>query len=335
MARYCYVNENNPHYQTSERYIPSSPYSVIVKIELFILPVVLLLFTSMFYPMFSNAKSNELAQSPVSDQQVLGTAIEITPSPTLIPSPTPTSPRRSSDSIGTETGPTSTSTPSQEPTPEPTAALTKSYVKNSYSIAVYGDSMVDTMGERLEYLEHSLKRLYPSVSFTLYNYGKGSENVEMGLERWNSPLDYQDRHYPSIAEVRPDIIIMGSFAYNPFSPYERDRHWVGLTRLIETAKSVTPNVYMLAEIAPLRNNFGKGPQGVNWDEQTAHTHSGHIIEQLENAVGLTRTLNVPLIDVFHASSGNASYVNSSDGIHPSVAGHEFTADIIANTIKLD
>ncbi|MBI3366143.1 SGNH/GDSL hydrolase family protein [Candidatus Roizmanbacteria bacterium] len=321
MARYCYINENSPHYQNGKKYIPTSPYSVIVKIELLVLPIVLLMFTFMFYPMFSNAKSNELAQSPINNQQVLGTITEVVPSsiPTLIPSSTPT--------------PTLSPTPT--PIPEPTTIPSKSHVKNSYTIAVYGDSMVDTMGERLEYLEHSLKRLYPSVNFTLYNYGKGSENVEMGLGRWNSRLDYQDRHYPSIVEVRPDIIIMGSFAYNPFYPYERDRHWVGLTKIVEEAKSNGSQIYMLAEIAPLRRNFGKGPNGVNWDENTAYIHSGHIIEQLENAVGLAKTLNIPLIDVFHPSGGNGSYVNPSDGIHPSVAGHEFTANIIANTISLN
>lgn len=247
--------------------------------------------------------------------------------PTIIPSPSPTP----------TSSPTVVQTIMISPTPSPerTVIPIKSHSKNSYSIAVYGDSMVDTMGERLEYLEHSLKKLYPSVQFTLYNYGKGSENVEMGLSRWNSRLDYQDRHYPAISEVKPDIIVIGSFAYNPFTPYERDRHWVGLTKLVEQAKATSGTIYMLAEIAPLRNNFGKGPNGVNWDDNTAYTHSGHIVEQLENTVGLSKNLGVGLIDVFHASGGNASYVNPGDGIHPSVSGHEFTAGIIANTIALN
>ena len=287
MARYCYINERNPYYKTGQQYSSKSPYSLIVKIELLVLPVILILFASTFFPMFSNANLNELAQSPVVENaQVLGTATEVSPTTTSIPTATPTA------------EPTVIPTPiesGQVPIPE------KSHSKNSYSIAVYGDSMVDTMGERLEYLEHKLKSLYPSVNFTLYNYGKGSENVEMGLERWNSRLDYQDRHYPYITEVRPDIIILGSFAYNPFSPYERDRHWIGLTKLVEQAKSSGASIYMLAEIAPLRNTFGKGPNGVNWDESTAYEHSGRIVEQLENAVSLSRNLGVGLIDVFHAS----------------------------------
>jgi hypothetical protein len=324
------------YYYVNEKYLPPpSPYSSVVKIELFVLSIVIVLFASTFYPFSSVAKTNELA--------VLGETTQITetptptspaevplsgtkagpPTPTIVPTNTPSptpSPRRSPDvSVGTEAG-------------TPTI---KSARKTSYSIAVYGDSMVDTMGERCEYLEHALKKLYPSVNFTLYNFGKGSENVEMGLSRWNNRLDYQDRHYSSLPEIKPDIIILGSYAYNPFSPYNRDQHWVGLTKLIEVAKSITPNVYVLAEIAPLRGDFGKGPNGVNWDTQTAYEHSGRIVEQLENAVGLARTLNVPLIDVYHASIGKSGLNNAGDGIHASVTGHEFTADIIADTIQLN
>lgn len=317
---YRYVDERNPEFLQSKRYQPPNPYGTIVKIELFVLSIVVLLFASTFYPMFSNAKTNELAAittepsiSPT-NEQVLGTNTEKVPSttPALTATPTPI--------------------PSPTLTPTPTG---KPHKKNSYTIAIYGDSMIDTMGERLEYLEHSLKASYPDVNFTLYNYGIGAQNVEMGLERWNNRLDYQDRHYPAITEVKPDIVIVGSFAYNPFSPYDRNRHWIGLTKLVQQAQTVSPHVYMLAEIAPLRSNFGKGPNGVNWDENTAYTHSGWIVEQLENVVGLSKTLQVPLIDVFDPSKGHPEYTNPSDGIHPSVAGHEFTADIITNTIKLN
>jgi len=315
------------YYYVNEKYLPApNPYSTFVKIELFVLSVVILLFASTFYPFSSVAQSNELAESTINNnKEVLGETTVFPspiPSPTEIPTPSPTI-------VPTETPALPTRPEGDRPLVE------KSARKSSYSIAVYGDSMVDTMGERCEYLEHSLKKIYPNVNFTLYNFGKGSENAEMGLARWNSRLDYQDRHYSSLPEIRPDIIILGSFAYNPFSPYNRDQHWVGLTKLIEQAKTVTPNVYVLAEIAPLRKNFGQGPNGVNWDEQTAYEHSGHIIEQLENAVGLAKTLNVSLIDVYHASIGKSGLNNSGDGIHASVAGHEFTADIIANTIQLN
>lgn len=213
-------------------------------------------------------------------------------------------------------------------------------LKSKYTIALYGDSMVDTMGEVGEYLEHALKKMYPQTNFLIYNYGVGSQNARDGLDRFYKRLDYQSRHYPSIAEIKPDIIIMGSFAYNVFTPHNRDRHWITLTQLVQEAQKTEADVYMLAEIAPLRNKFGVGPHGVNWDTDTVYKHSGNIIEQLENVIGLSATLHVPLIDAFTPSKkefdneGKSEYVNTDDGIHPSVAGHEFMADLIAHKLEL-
>ncbi|OGK18379.1 hypothetical protein A3G67_03760 [Candidatus Roizmanbacteria bacterium RIFCSPLOWO2_12_FULL_40_12] len=225
------------------------------------------------------------------------------------------------------------------PTPTPTKKLSKSY----YTVTVFGDSMVDTMGERMEYLEGALKKKYPDTTFFLYNYGIGSQNVEDGLARYNNDFKYQDRNFPAISKIQADVIIIGSFAYNPFSPHSRDRHWLGLTRLVQEAvKRKDAEVYMLAETAPLRRQFGKGPGGVNWDTDTSYKHSGYIVEQLENVIGLAKSLNVPLIDVYHKSLANESlgegkreFVNSHDGIHPSVEGHKFMAEYIANSLNLE
>lgn len=312
-----YVNRKFVNYDIDLKVSEQSDrITYILLFELIFLPFLFLTFGKVY---FSTAKA--LTPSPISANQqqsaVLGESTILsstpTPQPTVIPTPQPTS------------------QPQPSPTPEVPKIIPK---KNDYKIAVFGDSMVDTMGERLEYLEHALKRKYPGVNFTLYNYGKGSENVEMGLDRLNSELHYQDRNYPALTQVKPDVLIIGSFAYNPFSPHIRDRHWIGLTKLIEQAKNISPAVYMLAEIAPLRDDFGRGPNGVNWDTNTAYEHSGHIIEQLENAANLAKNLNVPIIDVFHSSGGNKTYVNPSDGIHPSAAGHEFTAEKIAGSLAL-
>lgn len=241
-------------------------------------------------------------------------------------------------------------TPTVEPTPAPLVELKPTGIikeirplppKKSYTIAVYGDSMVDTMGEVLEYLDDSLHQLYPQTDFLLYNYGIGNQNVIDGLDRYYERLDYQNRRYPPLPEIKPDIIVIGSFAYNLFTPHDRNKHWLELTRLVQEAQKTGSQVYMLAEIAPLRADFGKGPQGVNWETQTVIEHSGRIIEQLENVIGLSRTLNVPLIDAYTPSliegkkEGKREFVSHSDGIHPSVKGHAFMADIIAKTIDIN
>jgi len=210
--------------------------------------------------------------------------------------------------------------------------------KKLYTVAIIGDSMVDTMGEVLEYLDTELKKKYPETKFLLYNYGTGAQNIEAGLNRFSSKFKYQARDYQSIPELRPDILIVASFAYNPFTPHDRDKHWLTLTKLVQTAKQYTPRVYMMAEIAPLRKDFGKGPNGVNWSEDANYEHSLRIIQQLENTLGLAKTLNIPLIDAFTPSfhsedrEGKREYVNPSDGIHPSVEGHKFMAEKIAETI---
>lgn len=224
----------------------------------------------------------------------------------------------------------------KKPSPEPTDKLSK----KSYTIAVFGDSMVDTMGERLEYLEHNLTEKYPGIEFKLYNYGIPSQNVEHGFERFHKAFSFRDRNYPPITQINADIIILGSFAYNPFPPHNRDRHWTGLIKLTEEAKKTPANVYILAEIAPLKEEFGKGPNGPNWTPENSIDQSNHIIEQLENAVALSQALNVPLIDSFTKSKedgkyGKKLYVDPNDGIHPSIAGQTFTAKIIADTIKLE
>lgn len=211
--------------------------------------------------------------------------------------------------------------------------------KPHYVIVAYGDSMIETMGDGLDYLDKIFKEKYPDTTFKMYNYGIGGQNVFEGLSRFANSFNYKTRNYPSVANVKPDIIILGSFAYNPFSPHDRDRNWILMGELVSEAKKTGADVYLLAEIAPLSTGFGKGPHGANWSENLAHTQADHIIEILENSINLSRELNTGLINVYDASRvdskyGKSIYVDPNDGIHPSIAGEELMAQVIANTIKL-
>lgn len=226
------------------------------------------------------------------------------------------------------------------PSPAVTASSLPLTRKKQYVIAIFGDSMIDTMGEKLEYLDSSLTRGYSGIKFSLYNYGIGAQNADNGLARFNSPFKYKTRDYPAISQLKPDILIIGSFAYNPFSPYDLKRYQVSLQQLILEAKKNSPDVYLLVEIAPLKIDFGKGQNGVNWDADTAYIHAGHIIEQLESAINIGKSTGVVVIDAFSPSQinvekeGKRAYINPDDGIHPSVVGHNFMADLIASTINL-
>ncbi len=226
------------------------------------------------------------------------------------------------------------------PTSQATSSAIAPPKRNKYTIAIIGDSMVDTMGETLEYLDKDLKVKYPKTTFKLYNYGIGGQNVAQGLARFDSPFSYQTRSYPPISLLHPDILIVGSFAYNPFSPYDRNKHWLTLAGLIDKAKANCKHVYLFAEIAPLENGFGKGPHGVNWPTATSNLQAFHITQLLDNAVSLATNKKIALIDAYEQSEkngkfGNPLFVNKDDGIHPSVEGHQFVAKLIGDTIQLN
>lgn len=233
-------------------------------------------------------------------------------------------------------------TPTKSVSPTVTTIPTPSTIKlskNLYTIAILGDSMVDTMGENLEYVDKALKVKYPGVSFKLYNYGIGSQTVEMGLARFNSSFSNKTRSYPPITGVNADIIVLGSFSYNPFFPYDKNRHYLGLVNLINEAKKAGVPVYLIVEIAPLYDTFGQGPNGPNMTIDAAHDQANRIVEQLEGSYGAAATAGVPVIDVYsdtkrNGKFGNNFFTDGNDGIHPSVTGHTVTAEKIASTIKL-
>lgn len=211
-------------------------------------------------------------------------------------------------------------------------------LKKNYVIAVIGDSMVDTMGTKLPYLTHTLKVRYPKVNITFYNYGIGAENIETGLRRFDDSFAYQDRRYPSISELNPDLIIVGSWAYNPFSNHDSTKHEEMLAMIIHKSKKITTNVYVLKEIGPLENKFGKGQVSLGWGEEGTVNHVVKIRELLANVDKVSYKERVSMIDVYSISQKvdskltQETYISEYDGIHPSSIGHYLTAEIIANTI---
>lgn len=191
----------------------------------------------------------------------------------------------------------------------------------------------------MDYLDKQMMARYPTTKFKFYNYGIGSQNVVEANKRFSEPFIYQTRNYPPLDEINADIIIVSSFAYNPLSPYDKTAHMNSLKDLIQKSKATGAKVYLLAEIAPLRTGFGKGVGGVNWDEEKVNQHVGYILQNLDASVFLASQTNTPLINAYKKSQtdekyGNKMYVATHDGIHPSIEGEVFMADIIAETIKL-
>lgn len=191
----------------------------------------------------------------------------------------------------------------------------------------------------MDYLDKAMMARYPTTKFKFLNFGIGSQNVIEANKRFSEPFVYQSRNYPPLDKINADIIIISSFAYNPLSPYDLNAHINSLKNLIEKAKATGAKVYLLAEIAPLKTGFGKGVGGVNWDESKTKEHLGYILQNLNGAVSLASQTKTSLINAYKLSQtdgkyGNRTYVGSHDGIHPSIEGEIFMANIIAETLKL-
>lgn len=280
--------------------------------------VIILIFLSagLFIWLFFSSRKPD--PKPVEKPLTLGetrTAVVVSPVPTVTPLPSPSLEPR----------------PKVSPRPSPN--------KSSYIISAFGDSMVDTMGENLDYLDKSMMARYPTTRFKFYNYGVGSQNVIEASSRFSKPLVYKDRNYPAIDKINADIIVVSSFAYNPLSPYDKNAYLDGLKEVIKKAKSTGAKVYLFTEIAPLREGFGKGVGGVNWSESQTKTHVGYIFQNLDSAVNLAGEMKIPLINAYKESQtdgkyGNKIYIGTHDGIHPSIEGEIFMADVIAETLKL-
>lgn len=224
---------------------------------------------------------------------------------------------------------TITPTPTASPSPSPEIKLSKT----EYKIALYGDSMIDTMGD-MSYLNTALAKKYPNVKFNLYNYGIGAQNVKVGFERINLKFSYANRNYDAIGAIGADAIVVGTFAYNPFDPHNTENYRNYLQPLISQLKATGKPVYLLIEVGPLGENFGKGPRGVNLGSDYGIAHSKKISEQLTAAKTVAQSLNIPIIDVYTLTQGNPTYTDPDDGIHPSVDGHIFTANLIVQTVVL-
>lgn len=212
--------------------------------------------------------------------------------------------------------------------------------KKNYILAFIGDSMVETMGGGLPYVYKELKKAYPKTDFVLYNYGIGSENLLEATSRLSIPYSYKDRKFPPLSELGADIIVTGSYSYNPITPFDKNEQWLLLADFINKIKVLAPKVYVLTEIAPIENNFGKGIGGVNWPQEIVSPHVANIFSGLENSLRLAETLEVDVINVFKESKlsdnkyGDPKYVSTNDGLHYSEDGQVLTAKVIVDTIEL-
>lgn len=213
--------------------------------------------------------------------------------------------------------------------------------KQEVTVALLGDSMIDTLGADLRLVQDELKRIYPDTKFTLYNYGVGGENIVSGLERITRSTQYLGIDRPPLVSLYPDIVIVESFAYNPF-PFETgalDQHWLSLAYIVDILKANIPEtkIVIAATIAPNTDVFGENAPGLAFDPEDKRRRSATIQTYLENTIRFAQSQQLPIADVYHSSldshgNGKLQYINPGDHIHYSDAGRQLFARIVAETI---
>lgn len=243
----------------------------------------------------------ETLVSPIPDGTP--TVIPLPPKPDVsfgqivaIPTPTPEA-----------LGETTTVTPT--PTPVPIG---------KHTIAFLGDSMIDTMGPGLPALKDLL-----GGNVTLLNYGVGGTNIDYGIERITNDYTYLGNHIAALASVHPDIVVLESFAYNPFPDADGgvNRHWLALAKAVDTLRASIPGVKIViaATIAPHASDV------------MSADHVAVIKSYLDSTIAFTKSMNLPLADAYHGSV--ESYTNPGDHIHYSDSGRAFFAQKLAAAIR--
>ncbi|MBI4066292.1 SGNH/GDSL hydrolase family protein [Candidatus Gottesmanbacteria bacterium] len=224
---------------------------------------------------------------------------------------------------------------------EAAVAEVRHTTKPQYTIVFLGDSMIDTLGSDLRLVDDELRRVYPGASFTLLNYGVGGENILSGLERVTRDTTYVGLARPSIISLQPDLVVVESFAYNPF-PFETgalEQHWLSLAYIVDAISANLPEtkIVIAVTIAPNSTVFGDSAPGVAFDAQDKRERTATIKRYLDNALRFAQSQHLPVADVYHTSldwhgEGKLLYINPGDHIHYSDAGRQLFARTVVNTI---
>lgn len=222
--------------------------------------------------------------------------------------------------------------------PQPTT--NNSPQKTSYTIALLGDSMTDTLGNELYHLKTLLSQRYPSYTFTLINYGQGATDLDSGLKRLTETTTYLGEQKAPLLSYKPDIIVVESFAYNHWGgeKYDLDRQWLTIAKIIDTVKEKSPDtkIILAATIAPHALVFGDGV--LNWPKEMKWLSSQITKAYLQNLINFATSQKFPLADAYHASlgkdgNGQLKYISASDHLHPSGDGGWLFAAKIVEAIQ--
>jgi len=209
--------------------------------------------------------------------------------------------------------------------------------ERSVKIVLLGDSMTESLGHA-PVLVTTLKDTYPSYQFEIINYGVGSTNIDYALERVRNGYTYKTKHFPSLIELRPDIVIVESFAYNQYGtgPETVESYRRKLIDIVHSLQWYAgARVLIMATLAPDATNYAKGVLELGPSKRAEIVAEKKLY--LYTALVVGNELGVPNIDAFGSSLGNngngrPELTEDETNIHPSPQGTVFLQEIMAKSL---
>lgn len=213
--------------------------------------------------------------------------------------------------------------------------------KDSYTIILLGDSMVDAFGPNLDSLREHLEDFYPNTQFGLFNYGFAATTLETLMDRLTTETEYKGSKYTPILSRQFDIIIIESFGHNPIQQTDLETGFIKQEHLLQEAvKRISAEhpgsvIIFLATIGANKDNYAKGVKELRNEDsgQLAQVRNGYI----KNHIEFARDHDIPLINVYDLAldrSGTTApeFINKDSWIHPSGPGIELISRNIAEYI---
>lgn len=196
-------------------------------------------------------------------------------------------------------------------------------------IAVFGDSMIETLGPEITALKNSLKQYFPQKIFSLSNFGQSSTTIDKAVTK-----------LPEIIAQNPDIVVIESFAYNNYGNTQSgfDKQWQQLSDITTKIKNSLPKskIIITSTIAPNSIVFANGIKDLHLSSLDKIERTSTIKLYLQNAINFATSLGFPLADAYHPSlnnnDGSREFISSTDNLHPSASGATLFADVLADTI---
>lgn len=213
--------------------------------------------------------------------------------------------------------------------------------KSELTIAVLGDSMVDVLQPDLPQLQPALEEYFPKTKLELFNFGVGASDLEYAVQRLTEDYVYLGSKYPAVLSVKPDVLVIESFAYNNFGYGKQglDKQWLLIGDIITKTKELSPNtkIVLAAAIAPNSTIYGQGIDGIEWNQAERLVRADTVKEYLENIINFAHSQGYPIADAYHPSldaygEGKPVYINAQDHLHPSGPGGELFCQKVAEAI---